>query len=264
VLVLAIVGIVFGVRDPKLRRWTIYLAVSAAAAIILAMGLNVSILGWRPYDTLRFLVPGFGELRSVYRFTIILQLMLAVLAAIGLARMATRIVRSGAAIIMVVAALAIAENLTLPLPLSAIPTSPQTAWTQWVRDQPDGMVIAHIPFAAGTTVQEHELDAWYMFAQMDHGKPIVNGYSGWFPPGYTPFQLEVAKLFPQHGLLCTLNKGLLVNTLAIDTTWHSLHASELGAFSEFLTPAYADDQMQIYRLSMPDARCTPESGAADR
>lgn len=262
VLVLAIAGIVLGMRDPKLRTWTIFLSVSALAAAILTMGLNVSLLGWRPYDTIRSIVPGFGELRSVYRFTLILQMLLVMLAIIALARMVTRFGRSGITIMAVVAALAIVENLTFPLPLSAIPPTPRTAWTQWLRAQPEGTVVAHIPFATGTTVKEHELDAWYMYAQIDHGKPIVNGYSGWFPPGYTPFQLEMAQLFPQHGLLCTLNKGLLVNTLVVDASWNSLHASDLANHSEFLTPAYADEQVQIYRLSMPDSRCTPESGAA--
>lgn len=261
-LALAVAGIVLGIRDSRLRTWSIFLSGSALAATILAMGLNVSLLGWRPYDTIRFLVPGFGELRSVYRFTLILQMFLVILAVVALARLATRLGRPGLAVIGVVVALAIVENLTVPLPLSAIPPTPRTAWTQWLRAQPEGVVVAHIPFASGTTVKEHELDAWYMFAQMDHGKPIVNGYSGWFPPGYTPFQLEVANLFPQHGLLCTLNKGLLVNTLVIDASWYAQHATEMAANSEFLAEAYTDDQVRIYHLAIPDARCTPESGAA--
>jgi hypothetical protein len=259
-LALSVAGAVVGIRDPnpRLRRWSLFLAIGALAAAVLAMGLNVSLFGWRPYDMLRSLVPGFSEFRSVYRFTIIVQLMLAILAALALARLGTRIGRWGPAVVLTLAALAVAENLTVPLPLAAIPPTPRTAWTEWLRAQPADTVVAHIPFATGTTVKEHELDAWYMYAQIDHGKPIVNGYSGWFPPGYTPFQLEMAQLFPQHGLLCTLNKGLRVNTLVVDASWHALRGTELAAFSEFLTTTYTDDQVLIYRLAMPDSKCTPE------
>ena len=45
--------------------------------------------------------------------------------------------------------------------------------------------------------------AWRMFAQIDHHKPLVNGYSGFFPqargfydeiiPVYTLFQLSIQK-----------------------------------------------------------------------
>jgi hypothetical protein len=141
-----------------------------------------------------------------------------------------------------------------------IPASTRTEWTAWLRSQPRGTVVAHIPFAAGRTVKDHEADAWHMFYQIDHGKPIVNGYSGWFPPGYVPFQLEMAQTFPQPHLLCALNKGLYVDTLVVEQGWLATHKTQMAQFSKFLTPAYSDREVEIYRLDMPAEACTQRTG----
>ncbi len=260
-LALAVAGTVMGWRRPGLRAWTAFFAAGAVLAAVLAMGFNVSIEGLSPYHALRALLPGFSGLRSAFRYAIIMQMMLAVLSVIGLALLARRARPAGRkaqALVLLVGLLAAVENLTVPVPLAEVPTTPRTAWTEWLRAQPEGTVVAHIPFAQGVTVKEHEVDAWYMFAQMYHGKPIVNGYSGWFPPGYTPFQLEMARLFPQHGLLCTLHKGLGVNTLVVDRSWLAAHEPDMARHSEFLTPAYSDRQVQIYRLWVPDDQCVPD------
>jgi hypothetical protein len=263
-LALAVAGLIVGRRspDPILRRWTAYFALSTLAAVVLALGLNLDILGLSPFDVLRQTVPGFGELRSVYRFAIIMQLMLVVLAAIALNRSSQvdpsnrRLLRTGAGLALLLGLLAGAENLTVPVPLASVPSTPRTAWTTWLRAQPEDTVVAHVPFAAGIRVQDYEIDAWRMFAQIDHHKPIINGYSGYFPADYTQFQLDMAGQFPDPALLCTLNKGLKVNTLVVDQGWLATHKTQMAPSSAFLTPAYTDDKVQIYHLQIPDARCT--------
>jgi hypothetical protein len=100
-----------------------------------------------------------------------------------------------------------------------------------------------------------------MFAQMDHGKPIVNGYSSYFPPGYTQFQFEMMRSFPNQDLLCSLSKGLQVNTLVADQDWLKDHKSEMEANSRFLQPVYNDSQVQIYRLQAPEGECKATDGS---
>jgi hypothetical protein len=52
------------------------------------MSLNLSILGWPPFAALRAL-PGFDELRSPFRFAIIMQVLLAALATLALSYLLT-------------------------------------------------------------------------------------------------------------------------------------------------------------------------------
>ncbi len=258
VLGLAIVGVILGWRERAARRWILYLAIGAVGAALLAMGLNLSILGWPPFSALRIL-PGFDELRSPFRFAIIMQMMLAALAALALGYLLTRLrqrpLRGGVALIIVLGLLATAENLNVPAPLLPIPTSAASAWTQWLKAQPDSAIVAHIPFPNGIGITAYQIEGWRMFAQIDHQKPIVNGYSGYFPPSYTDFQLTMATQFPQPGLMCELGGGLGVNTLVVDQSWLASHRAAMAAQAAFLQPLYNDAQVQIYRLTASAATC---------
>jgi hypothetical protein len=127
-------------------------------------------------------------------------------------------------------------------------------------------VVAHVPFPAGLHVSDYEIEAWRMFAQMDHHKSMVNGYSGNFPqartplgvaiPIYTQFQLAMAQQFPTQQLLCIMDRSMDVNTLVVDRDWLATHGAQLEPYNEFLAPVYSDEQVQIYRLQAPPGRCT--------
>ena len=147
------------------------------------------------------------------------------------------------------------ENLSLPQPTASIPTTPVTAWTTWLRSQPDDTVVAHVPFPKGLSVADYQIETMRMFAQMDYLKPMVNGYSGNFPPGYTNFQLDMAQRFPAEDLLCTLNKSLFANMLVVDQSWLKDHTTQMASFSSFLQPMYSDDQVEIYALNPPQTSC---------
>jgi hypothetical protein len=160
---------------------------------------------------------------------------------------------------------AVAENVSVPARLVQVPSSTRTDWADWLRAQPEGTVVAHVPFPAGLHVSDYEVDAWRMFAQIDHQKPIVNGYSGNFPqartplglvvPIYTRFQLAMTQQFPSEQLLCIMDRSLDVNTLVVDQEWMASHAPELEPYGAFLEPAYADVHVQIYRLRTPAGKC---------
>jgi hypothetical protein len=267
VLALASAGVVAGSRYRPTRRWAIFMAASVATSALLAMALNVELGGWHPFATARAITPGVAELRSPTRATTILQLCLVILATLGLAAMWSRMPRKGAALLALLGVLAAAENVSIPLRLTPVPLSTHTEWADWLRDQGRDTVVAHIPFPAGLHVSDYEVEAWRMFAQIDHQKPIVNGYSGNFPqlrsplgavvPVYTQFQLAMAQQFPTERLLCILQRSQDVNTLVVDRGWLEGHAAQLAEFSPFLERAYGDEQVQIYRLQAPAGRCSP-------
>jgi hypothetical protein len=257
-------GIWIGVRDPGLRRWTIFLAASAVAAIVLALGLNLSIVGWRPFATLRAIVPGLDGLRSPFRFAVIMQLCLPILAALALSQQ-RELMQTGRFALLAVGLLAALENLSFQPALTAVPPTVRASWTNWLAAQPATTVVAHIPFPAGTHVSDYEIETWRMLGQIRHHKPIVNGYSGYFPqavaptgqiiPTYNRFQLAMAEQFPDRATLCTLNKGLGVNTLVMDQSWLAQHKAAIDAQGAFLQPLYGDDQFQIFQLAAPSGEC---------
>jgi len=257
---LAALGGAWGWREPALRRWIGYFAGLAGGAGILALGLNLDLGGWQPFATLRVLIPAYAELRSPYRFAVLLQLALPILAAMGLSHAGGTGRPRWVPLLAGLGVLAAIENLTLPVPLAAVPRQPGTAWTAWLRAQPPGSVIAHVPFPAGLRVADYESEAWRLFAQIDHHQPLVNGYSGYFPPGYTAFQQDMAAHFPERGLLCQLGLGLDVNTLVVDQPWQADHAAALAAQRPFLQPLYADAEVAIYRLHMAEADCPVQPG----
>jgi hypothetical protein len=266
VLALAAVGLVGGMRHRATRRWTIYLAASVAISALLAMALNVDLAGWHPFASARAIIPSLAELRSPTRATTILQLSLVILASMGLAAVWSRLPRQAIAFLIVLGVLAAAENVSIPARLTPVPLSTHAAWADWLRDQGPDTVVAHIPFPAGLHVSDYEVEALRMYAQIDHQKPIVNGYSGNFPqlrnplgvvvPVYTQFQLAMAQQFPTRQLVCILRRSQDVNTLVIDRQWLANHAAQLEEFSLALEPAYGDEQVQIYRLQDPPGMCS--------
>jgi hypothetical protein len=263
-LALALGGFVSALRDPGRRRWALYLGGAAVAAFLLALGLNLHVLGWRPFASLRADVPGYDEVRSPYRFDALVDIHLAALAALGLGRLRVATVPRAAAVVVAVGALAVAENLSLPAPLIHVPTSARTAWTAWLRDQPPGTVVVHVPFPAGFAASDYAIESWRLFAQTNHHKPLVNGYSGYFPvvrtpdrvyPAYAAFQLTMAREFPSYPLLCVLAKDIGANVVVVDRPWLRSHRAQVRRWKAFLRPAYADGAVGIYALRVPAGSC---------
>ena len=262
---LALAGAAVGMRDSRHRRWAALLAGGAVFGVLLASGLNLDLAGWRPFGTLRAVVPGFDEVRSPYRAAAVFQICLPPLAALALARIPRRSVRGGAVVVVALGLLAAVENLAVPVPLAHVPNSARTAWTAWLRGQPERRVVAHVPFPGGVGVSDYEVETWRMFRQIDHHRPIVNGYSGFFPvvrtrkgpayPAYLAFQLSMAREFPSYQLLCVLSKGIGVDTLVADREWAAARRGRLAAFRGFIRPAYADADVEIYALRTPPGRC---------
>ncbi|MCI0409916.1 MAG: hypothetical protein L0191_15370, partial [Acidobacteria bacterium] len=265
---LAVAGTALGIRDPRWRRWATYMSAGAVAAMLLAAGLNLNLAGWRPFATLRLVVPGIDRVRSPFRFVAIGQLFLPILAAMALTRARQYLGPTRSAFVMVfLGLLAAGENLSVPAPQVRIPLTPRTPWTAWLRAQPEDTVVAHVPFPGGLHVSDYEIEAWRMFAQIDHRKPMVNGYSGYFPqartpdgqtiPTYTRFQLRMAEDFPNDRLLCVLDKALGVNRLVVGREWLTSRESRMDLHRDFLRPIHADREVQVYSLDAPGERCRP-------
>lgn len=254
-------GAWLGWRQGERRLWIVCLLACAAIGGLLALGLNLRIGDWRPFASLREVVPGLRTLRSPFRAVAISQAVLAALAALALARLASwrGNIRGniGRILALALGALAAAENLASPGVLVPTPATPRTAWTSWLRQQPGKLIVAHVPLPRGLHVSDYEVEAWRMFAQIDHHRPLLNGYSGYFPSGYGTFQADMDQNFPSDRLLCMMAFGMGVNTLILDRPYLEERRAlfESDSLRGFFRPGYSDPGVVIVRLSPPPAAC---------
>ena len=191
-----------------------------AVATIVAMWLSLGPLpkagdsqvsGFGLYGVLFEYVPGFNGVRVPARYAMLAGLFLAVLAGYGvraLVRLMVRLkpdttlenVASGFSrtITAVIAALILIEGAAIPMamnqawaqneaipPARVVPASLAPPVYARVAALPAGSVITEFPFGDA---------AWeirYVYYSATHWKPLTNGYSGSFPPGY---KARVARL----------------------------------------------------------------------
>ncbi|HEX3129493.1 MAG TPA: hypothetical protein VH394_19305 [Thermoanaerobaculia bacterium] len=255
-------GAWLGWRQGERRLWIVCLLACVVIGVLLALGLNLRIGDWRPFANLREVVPGLRTLRSPFRAAAISQALLAALAALALARLSSWRGNTGKILAIALGVLAAAENLASPGNLVPTPTTPRTAWAEWLRKQPGKLIVAHVPFPRGLHVSDYEVETWRMFAQIDHHRPLLNGYSGYFPSGYGTFQVDMDENFPSERLLCMMGLGMGVNTLVLDRPYleerRDLFESE--SLQGFFRPGYIDPDVVIVRLSPPPEACGAPPG----
>ena len=174
------------------RRAVLFLLAVGLCALVLSFGLHLQIGSWRPWLTLAEFVPGFSQVRSAFRFAYFAQLIVIVLASLGIdvlrrgwrTRLDNRPLRwLRAAVLTVLAAVVAFEIPPAPPRLVGVPDiSTERAWTTYLRvHTPPGRAIVCLPFATGHAVQQFDQTTRWMLYGTQHQAPLVNGYSGFFP-----------------------------------------------------------------------------------
>jgi hypothetical protein len=200
ILALALVGLVMGratetrPRAARSRSEVVFFALAAIVAAVFAFGPEIRyggrLVATGPYQWLFDHVPGFDGVRVPGRYLMIVALFLAVLAGFGAATLAAR--RRGAILVGAACAFVLAESWVVPLPTNVrlapygFELTPRRLDTgddisplyQWARDAPGKVVLIEFPFA------EPAYDILATFYAGMHRRPLVNGYSGFFPEAY--------------------------------------------------------------------------------
>ena len=108
-----------------------------------------------------------------------------------------------------------------------------------------------------------------MFHQIDHGRPLVNGYASNFPAAYREFMFAMGEAFPKPILACALGSVFGADLLIADQPWLASRRAAFGLalgpaedphaadLAPLLTPAYADADVAIFRLAPPRGACPP-------
>jgi hypothetical protein len=221
------------------------------AAWWLSLGPSAATLGRpldlaSPYRLLYEYVPGFSGLRVPARLAMIVVLMLSVLGGYGAAWMAAR--RWGRAALAVLACLFLLEATHLPLIVNGMsastrfnlpearlyrPARAPVIYKEAARLPPDA-VLVELPLGYP------DFDLRAMYYSLAHHRPILNGYSGFFPVSYGRLTFAVGEL-PRHPELslqavteggathAIVHEGAFLQTEGPDTTaaLRQLGATEL-------------------------------------
>lgn len=203
-----------------------------SAAVIAATGLVLSLgpEGVRPlYAWLADHVFGFQAIRAPARFSVVAMLGLCVLAGVGVAQARLR-----ASVVALLTIMMCLEYANAPLAFVLAPPS-STATGRWLADSTVRGAVLYLPL---TLDRENSP---FMVQSLEHGRPIVNGYSGQRPSFYT--SLVDALVDPAsadaRATLKELNVRFVVSPEAL------AGAGEAG--SPFVERTRPDDQV-IYEL----------------
>jgi hypothetical protein len=174
-------------------------AIMYVVALAIAFDMSFGLKGY----TFSFLyqhVPAFDGLRAPARVAIFVIFFLSILAAYGqaaLERAAGKRLRRG--LIAAIPAVLLLEYWVAPLPLTAYPSAPSPLYA-WLAKQPSG-VVAEFPVPQPNELPGNE--PRFEFMSTFHWMPLINGYSGYYPPSYI-HRLEALSTMPDGAALESL------------------------------------------------------------
>jgi hypothetical protein len=244
-------------REPawRARRLGLLLCV---IGILISLGTNTPVYG----VLYRLAGPLLHAIRVPARGIVLFHLGFAILAALGLSALLGRFRRAGrigvAAVLLTAAAVEYAA-----FPLVVFGTDPRPAPVyRWLARTPAAQAAIELPFGL-------DYDIEYVFRSVSHFRPIVNGYSGFFPPDYD----ELNALFGQRPIppsvwerieksgarLVVYHPHFLVDAREVDYANLLKEARDARRIAPVATFPHAGRQDFVFRL---DAGATSSPGPA--
>ena len=186
-----VLALILALTSPALRRAYVtrsvigFYAVAGFVMWLFCLGPAPTLMGneimYRGPYALLMCVPGFNTLRVPARFWMAVTLCLAVIGAMVFARLTETLGKMRLAAAAIVAFGVLADTWMAAIPLAATP-KPFAALECATASGP----IMELPL--GSTYE----DVAAMYRQMSHRRPLVNGFSGYFPPHYAALRFGLA------------------------------------------------------------------------
>jgi hypothetical protein len=200
-LVLAAVAIALVKRRSDPVRRSPFVFYAAAAFLLYALALGPAPAGSalavvRPYTLLTY-VPGFSGLRAPARFAMLAILCLSMAASLAFRRLAP-----ARPSLRWTLALVVVLGLSIDGWMRAMPLAPA----------PGRVIFPDIPRAVVVElpVDEGIVSTAAMYRAMTHGKPLINGYSGYTPPYYTILSIAMKRGDPSALIELARGRPLLI------------------------------------------------------
>jgi len=221
-LLLALIGAVVALRssDALVRRSRFFVVLGGVAAA-LALGpssqeVASGSFGWSPFGVLAH-VPGLSLFRIPARYTELVNLALALLAATACAASHRRFGRAGRAVSVLAMVLLLAESYVVNFPGGPPQPFAVPAVYKYIATLPPGAVFS-LPDYANTPLWFQEAD--YQYFSTAHWHPTVNGDSREWPPHFLELTARL-KMFPRAAAASTMRE--------IGVTYVVVHAAAAGA-----------------------------------
>ena len=243
-LLLAMIGALAAPRG--LKRTAAAYTIVAIVGLVLSLGPE----GLRPlYAGLYHGLFGMAALRAAARFSVLTLFGIAVLSAMAVRALEIRHPRAYPLILTVVLAIIVLEysNGTIAFPSAPALTSNAG---RWLRDQPGSGAVICVPmglFAGNTPC---------MLQSLEHGRPIVNGYSGVRPPFFEALVDAMSQLPTPRSVLALHDVGV---EYVISDRPLATDASLSGVLVERV--AFGDQR--VYQVLWSPATETMLTGVAD-
>ena len=208
-VLLACVGIFYGLRRRHLRRFTLFIFLVAGLGVFWSMAAFIFAGAGGLYEQLQSAIPGLSYVASTWRLGILTQMGLVILAALGIQRLLrVRLLvhrpghsepspLRGLPIVIIFALVATAEMFP---GLQRVEQTPNHAsWApvgDWIKENiPEGEAIAFAPVPGNRDRAEYEEIARWMYLQPVFDRAMVNGYTQHEPKTHQSF-VEVMRSFP--------------------------------------------------------------------
>ncbi len=265
----AIGAVACSIWSRRRRRWVLGLTALAVAAMALSMGPNLHWRGISLYRLLCAVVPGFAHARNIFRFAIFFQLAVALLAALGLnglyVLVRKRVRNRMGRMVLLAATVGLACLLTAEVwprrpALYATPINlAHGNWVSWLyRPDQRQACLAYFPLPATVWAPSFQHTTEWMYCQMWHARPMINGYSTFTPEPFEQAQPQLRE-FPSLQAITALNQ-LGATHCVIDRQAGMLADPQL--LTSLGLECVLDDKatgIQIWRLPMhvpPETRTT--------
>jgi hypothetical protein len=193
-------------------------------AFVLSFGARCAIGSLRPYEvSFERYWPGFGSARSPYRFAAFVQMFALVFAGVGF-EMVRRAFwwgrasgRSRGLLLVAAAAAGFLESVPFEARLERFPVEALRAgWVEFLAQHPGG-AVAMVPPALTGKVEDFQPTTIAMLQGLRHGHPLLNGYSGFFPPS-ADANIDALKRFPNPRSKRLLAR-ISVRYAVVDKAW---------------------------------------------
>lgn len=196
---LALLGVLWGLGVPRMRRPIRFVAAAALVSYAMALGPHLSVGGGSVWEAASTLIPGYGHVRAVSRWAVFVQLAVVVLAACGVQGLVDRVRgrapsgddggragrRSGQRVAVLAVGVLLCAAEIVPARSSLVPVPPAEVgadWARYVREQtPRDAVLVFLPMPPDGTVAAFAPEAAHMLQFRAHRRRTIGGYASWFP-----------------------------------------------------------------------------------
>jgi hypothetical protein len=231
----------------RVRETAGFYALAAGFTLWLSFGPKAGL-----YSVVYEVFPFFSLMRAPARIGLLVVLALCVLAAIGLAHL-LRGRRRPLVWASVLALAALLEVTPVPVRFNAVPPDPPVYET--LARMPAGSVV-ELPFFWRR--RDWPRHTYYMRLSTRHWKPLVNGYSDYFPPAFIHSAAAI-HAFPSRAAFDALRpfspRYAVVHLNLYDPTTRENVLARLDEYRDHLRPLASDPDCRLYEIiSWPTAR----------